>query len=581
MNIGIIGTGRIASRFVDTALQGVESSSVYCVYNPRIESAEKFAVKHSIPVYTSDLDIFLENVDAVYIASPHETHYMYSRRALEAGKHVLCEKPMALKKSDVKELIELAKKNGLVCMEALKTKYCPGYKALINAAKSGKIGRIVDVEAAFSRLTKLNTREYMNDIYNGSFLEFGSYGLLPVFELMGCTYDNVSFMCVRAQNGVDAYTKAFIDYNDKTAIVKTGLGAKTEGQLLITGTNGYILAKSPWWLTKEFEIRYEDPNKIEKYRYAYEGSGLQYELREFLVKIESYSKISSQIDDTSDYISTAMADVMERWMAWNRPIYDTKQALFMKQGDRKPLPAVWAHRGCCTLYPENTMEAFRAAAVLPGIAGIELDIQLTSDGEIIVFHDENLKRVTGIDKEVCKCTFDEIKSIDIQANDGKTCKIPALEEVLAMMKPYCKDKGQRINIELKTSVVRYAGIEKKAMELVKKHDMESHIVWSSFLAESVSIIKQLDSNAKTGVLAVSLEECITMARQTGAEALHPYIGGLVYELPEDMKDMPVRAWNVDEPFFNDGRELKEAALDGYKYFGATDIFTNLPQNYLN
>ena len=166
MNIGIIGTGRIASRFVDTALQGVESSSVYCVYNPRIESAEKFAVKHSIPVYTSDLDIFLENVDAVYIASPHETHYMYSRRALEAGKHVLCEKPMALKKSDVKELIELAKKNGLVCMEALKTKYCPGYKALINAAKSGKIGRIVDVEAAFSRLTKLNTREYMNDIYN-------------------------------------------------------------------------------------------------------------------------------------------------------------------------------------------------------------------------------------------------------------------------------------------------------------------------------------------------------------------------------------------------------------------------------
>ena len=150
-----------------------------------------------------------------------------------------------------------------------------------------------------------------------------------------------------------------------------------------------------------------------------------------------------------------------------------------------------------------------------------------------------------------------------------------------MMKPYCKDKGQRINIELKTSVVRYAGIEKKAMELVKKHDMESHIVWSSFLAESVSIIKQLDSNAKTGVLAVSLEECITMARQTGAEAFHPYIGGLVYELPEDMKDMPVRAWNVDEPFFNDGRELKEAALDGYKYFGATDIFTNLPQNYLN
>lgn len=580
MNIGIIGTGRIASRFVDTALQGVESSLVYCVYNPRIESAEKFAVQHSIPAYTSDLDIFLENVDAVYIASPHETHYMYSRRALEAGKHVLCEKPMALKKSDAKELIELAQKKELVYMEALKTKYCPGYKALINAAKSGKIGRIVEVEAAFSRLTKLNTREYMNDNYNGSFLEFGSYGLLPVLELMGCTYDNISFKSVRAQNGVDAYTKTFIDYNDKTAIVKTGLGAKTEGQLIITGTNGYILAKSPWWLTKELEIRYEDPNKIEKYRYAYEGSGLQYELREFLGKIESYNTLNIQLDDACD-ISIAMADVMERWIEWNKPIYEEKQALFTKQGDSKRMPYIWAHRGCCTLYPENTLEAFRAAAVLSGLAGIELDIQLTSDGEIIVFHDENLRRVTGIDKEVCKCTFDEIKSIDIQANDGKTCKIPTLEEVLIMMKPYCKDKGQLINIELKTSVVRYAGIEKKAMELVKKYNMESYIVWSSFLAESVSIIKQLDSTAKTGVLAVSLEECITMARQTGADALHPYIGGIVYELPEDMKDMPVRAWNVDEPFFNDGRELKEAALDKYKYFGATDIFTNLPQNYLS
>jgi hypothetical protein len=110
--------------------------------------------------------------------------------------------------------------------------------------------------------------------------------------------------------------------------------------------------------------------------------------------------------------------------------------------------------------------------------------------------------------------------------------------------------------------------------------MEKYIVWSSFLAESVDIIKKIDSKAKTAVLAMSLEECISMARNTEADALHPYIGGLVYGLPQDMQGMPVRAWNSDEPFFNDSRPLKEAHLEEYRYYGATDIFTNMPEKYI-
>ncbi len=581
MRIGIIGTGRIAARFADTALTGIESTYISCVYNPREESALRFIQQHNIQACTADWDEFVDNIDAAYVASPHETHYEYSRKLLLSGKHVLCEKPATLKKEQVRELIDIAQNNQLVYMEALKTAYCPGYKALIQIAESGRIGRIVEVEAAFSRLTPLNTREYKDDDCNGSFLEFGSYTLLPVLTLLGCEYDDVTFRTVRAQNGVDAYTKAFIEYKDeyidKTAIVKTGLGAKTEGQLVVTGTNGYILAKSPWWLTKEFEVRYENPGKIERYRFGYEGTGLCYEVREFVHRIKNNDK---KTVDISDNISIAMAGVMERFTDWNTPIYKDRHDQFLATGKNKAMPKIWAHRGCCTLYPENTLEAFRAAAELDGITGIELDIQLTSDGEMVVFHDENLRRVTHIDRNVRGCTLAEIKNIAIPANDGKYCSIPTLEEVLVMMKPYCESRGILINIELKTSVIRYDGIESKAYEIVRKYGMEQYIVWSSFLAESVNIIKKIDRDAKTAVLAMSIEECISMARDTDADALHPYIGGLVYALPQDMQGMPVRAWNGDEPFFNDGRPLKEAHLEEYRYYGATDIFTNIPEKYV-
>lgn len=581
MRIGIIGTGRIAARFADTALTGIESTYISCVYNPREESAVRFIQQHNIQACTADWDEFVDNIDAAYVASPHETHYEYSRKLLLSGKHVLCEKPAALKKEQVRELIDIAQNNQLVYMEALKTAYCPGYKALIKIAESGRIGRIVEVEAAFSRLTPLNTREYKDDDCNGSFFEFGSYTLLPVLTLLGCEYDDVTFRTVRAQNGVDAYTKAFIEYKDeyidKTAIVKTGLGAKTEGQLVVTGTNGYILAKSPWWLTKEFEVRYENPGKIERYRFGYEGTGLCYEVREFVHRIKNNDK---KTVDISDNISIAMAGVMERFTDWNTPIYKDRHDQFLATGKNKAMPKIWAHRGCCTLYPENTLEAFIAAAELDGITGIELDIQLTSDGEMVVFHDENLRRVTHIDRNVRGCTLAEIKNIAIPANDGKYCSIPTLEEVLVMMKPYCESRGILINIELKTSIIRYDGIESKAYEIVRKYGMEQYIVWSSFLAESVDIIKKIDRDAKTAVLAMSIEECISMARDTAADALHPYIGGLVYALPQDMQGMPVRAWNGDEPFFNDGRPLKEAHLEEYRYYGATDIFTNIPERYV-
>ena len=319
MRLGIIGTGRIAERFVKTALAGCNDSAsagaeneagyigrvrIVCVYNPHIDSAGRFARKHNIDIYTDDLEKLSDMADAVYIASPHETHYEYAKSMLQAGRDVLCEKPIALKKSEAEELYRIAEQKSVVLMEAVKTAYCPGFQALVRMAQSGKIGRIVDVEAAFTRLTPFYMREYMAPVYNGSMLEFGSYVLLPIIKLMGADYKNVEFKSIRSLNGVDAYTKIMLDYDKGMATGKTGLGVKSEGQLLISGTNGYILAESPWWLTKKFEVRYEDSSKREVYTYPYESSGLQYEMQEFLHKaakkrMETAGKIAEKTDEAA------------------------------------------------------------------------------------------------------------------------------------------------------------------------------------------------------------------------------------------------------------------------------------------
>lgn len=321
--LGIIGTGRIAKRFVKEALYvpGIELSAVY---NPHISSAEKFAAEAGCGMYTDNLEEFLSATDAVYIASPHGTHYEYARKAILSGKHVICEKPMTLCEAEAQELYRLSVENRRVLMESVKTAYCPGYLDLRRVVENGTIGQVIGVEAAFTRLTPQNVRECMDTEFGGSFTEFGTYGMLPVFDFLGADFDNVRFASMQGDNGIDLYTKAFFEYHDlqrgagaadftnlrAQAIVTAGLGVKSEGQLVITGTKGYILCPSPWWLNKYFEVRFEDPNHIEKHENAYEGDGLRYEIKAFKEAIEadSYGKLCGK-----DEIKRAF--VMERFLS--------------------------------------------------------------------------------------------------------------------------------------------------------------------------------------------------------------------------------------------------------------------------
>ncbi|MCF0131521.1 MAG: Gfo/Idh/MocA family oxidoreductase [Pseudobutyrivibrio sp.] len=311
IRLGLIGTGRIAGRF-PLECKAVSGINIVGAYNPHGDHAEQFADKHEFEFGTNNIEEFFENVDAVYIATPHETHYEYAKQALEHGKHVLCEKPMVLKEAHAVELYDLAKKNNLVLMEAIKTAYCPGFNQLITVAKSGIIGDVIDVEAAFSRIIDdRNSREFSNENYGGSFLEYGTYTLLPALKLLGKNYDDITFNCIKANNGVDIYTKAQLKYPRGMATSKTGVAVKTEGQMVVAGTKGYILAPSPWWLTKNFEVRYEDSTKIDSYSATFLGSGLRYEIAEFVKAIGGDGNKTFQFTRGE---SVAMAGVMERFL---------------------------------------------------------------------------------------------------------------------------------------------------------------------------------------------------------------------------------------------------------------------------
>lgn len=289
VKVGIVGTGRIAARFMAEE-KYVSGMNIIRAFNPESDSGKAFEKKYGIKSWTRNYEKFLDGIDAVYIASPNETHYEYAKKAVMSGKHVLCENPIALNRRDAFELFLLAEKQDVVILEGIKTAYCPGFQQLLNTARSGQIGEIRDIEACFTRLADPSARECTDTRFGGAFLEYAAYTLLPIFKLFGTDYRDVKIHSICREDGLDLYTKIDLLYDQGLASAKCGVGVKTEGQLVISGSTGYILAESPWWLTKKYKLRYEDPNKVETFEPRFQGDGLRYEMGEFVAQINKIGK---------------------------------------------------------------------------------------------------------------------------------------------------------------------------------------------------------------------------------------------------------------------------------------------------
>lgn len=308
VRVGIIGCGRVAKRFPAEA-DVVNGLKIVATYDVNQAEAEKLTSNIEDAKVCNSVEDLYESVDAVYIATPHLSHYPYIKDSILAGKHVLCETPMVLKGEEAKELFALAEEKGVILMEANKTAHCPAFNHLMVMIKSGVIGEVVDIEASLSQLLDRNGREFDAEQAGGALYEQGSYPLLPIIRLMGCDYKNLNLYS-RMENGVDIHTKGVMRYDHAVCSFKVGLGVKTEGNLVISGTKGYAYVPAPWWKTDYFELRYEDQNKNQKYFYKWDGAGLRYEIQEFISCILNQRFSTSRLRRRE---SVCMAEVMEQF----------------------------------------------------------------------------------------------------------------------------------------------------------------------------------------------------------------------------------------------------------------------------
>jgi len=309
VNIGIIGTGSIASRFVPEA-SNVNSAVIAAAYNPDYTQCKEFCGKLNIECCAKSVEELYEQCDAVYIASPHYTHYDYTKSALMAGKHVLCETPFVLSKEKAEELYALAESKNLVLTIALKTAYTTAFGHLFTLLKSNVIGEIVEVNASSTTLMEETSDKLDSHLFGGSMSENACFTMLPIFKFLGMDFRNVNFYS-KMKNDVDMFTKAVFRYDHAVASFQVGLGVKTEGSMTIAGTKGYVYVPAPWWRTDYFEIRYEDQNQNKKYFYPFMGEGLRYEIKDFVSAILTDGYFHSKISKEENL---KMAEVQEMYI---------------------------------------------------------------------------------------------------------------------------------------------------------------------------------------------------------------------------------------------------------------------------
>lgn len=248
---------------------------------------------------SSNFNEIIDNVDAVYIRTSPEKHYEQIKYAIEKGKNVLCESPISLSSKQTEELFKLADDKNLVLCEGLKTAYATAYCRLLLLIKSGIIGDIVSVEAT---CTSLSVSHNWQGIH-----EWGPTALLPVFQIIGTDYIKHDIVMKLDEDRNDLFTKIDFVYKNAVASVKFGNGVKSEGDLIISGTKGYVYVPSPWWKTDYFEVRFENSNNNKRYFYQLDGEGIRYELVSFVKSINARKKYNN-IDKR---ISTKISEIME------------------------------------------------------------------------------------------------------------------------------------------------------------------------------------------------------------------------------------------------------------------------------
>lgn len=306
IRLGIIGDSIVIGKFIRESkyVNGIKIVGL-CTDNQDLG----LEYGKDVSIVTDDYDLLLDSVDAVYVISHPTNHYRDIKLALNKGKHVLCESPIALKEAEAEELYKLAYAKGLILVDAIKTAYSTAYSRMILLAKGGKIGDIVSVDSICTSLRDINYNDsHQLDRMWNSITSWGPTALLPIFQLLGVdeTYIRITSRIGNHSHFYDEFTKITFEFPTAVASAKVGKGVKSEGELIISGTKGYIYIPAPWWKTDYFEIRYENPNDNKRYFYQLDGEGIRNEIVSFLRLVDNKG-----MPTISKNLSIAITKVME------------------------------------------------------------------------------------------------------------------------------------------------------------------------------------------------------------------------------------------------------------------------------
>ena len=277
INWGIIGLGNIANQFAaDLVL--IEDANLVAVASRSIEKARDFANQYNCSkAYDSYEALFSDDeVDIVYIATPHDSHAELSIRALENGKHVLCEKPMALSYNDAVRMIETSKKYNKFFMEAFWTRFIPSVKEVLEKVNQGIIGDVNYVKADFNFYADeaAGGRLFDKNLGGGALYDIGVYPLFLSYLLLGIPKE-IMAKSIYSKNAIDLQTSMILDYEKAQAILHASINSESDMKAIIGGTQGYIQLNAPWHVADGYTIVIN--NEEEVFNFPTLGKGYAYE----------------------------------------------------------------------------------------------------------------------------------------------------------------------------------------------------------------------------------------------------------------------------------------------------------------
>lgn len=307
-----LGCGVIANELAQAL--ATRGQTLYAVANRTHSKAVAFAEKYGIgKVYDSIDDIFTdENVDVIYISTPHNTHMQYLRRALAAGKHVLCEKSITLNSDELEEAIRLAEENHVVLAEAMTLYHMPIYKTLQEKIDAGDLGelRLIQMNFGSYKPYDMSNRFFNRNLAGGALLDIGIYALSFVRWFMASTPDQVISQVKYAPTGVDEQAGILLkNKEDEMASVILSLHAKQPKRGTVSFDKGYVeIYEYP--RGQEAVITYTADGHKETLRSGSTADALLYEVEDMERAIEGQNAM--HLDYTRD-VMRIMTDIRRQW----------------------------------------------------------------------------------------------------------------------------------------------------------------------------------------------------------------------------------------------------------------------------